>query len=59
MKTLKKIGLIIADESEYVMLRGLAEKIGAARNDFSPVRDIFSHCQTMLNFIQFFAALAW
>ncbi|MBO7218113.1 MAG: hypothetical protein J6V50_05375, partial [Clostridia bacterium] len=31
---MKKIGLIIADESEYVMIREKANEMGAARCDF-------------------------
>lgn len=31
---MKKIGLIIADESEYVMIREKADKLGAVRHDF-------------------------
>ncbi len=34
MQNEKRIGLIIADESEYIMLRTMAEKTGAERNDF-------------------------
>ncbi len=34
MQSEKRIGLIIADESEYVMLRDMAEKTSAERHDF-------------------------
>lgn len=31
---MKRIGLIIADESEYIMIREMAEEMSACRNDF-------------------------